>query len=94
VVGIERREKERKRNEKDKNSGTHFWRGFVGPQKCRFGGEIWRGMQNAGPFRGSTGIEFLHKSSNFGAETHIEAHAGGSCSNRSYSGVVRLINHD
>jgi hypothetical protein len=33
VVGIERREKERKRNEKDKNSGTHFWRGFVGPPK-------------------------------------------------------------
>jgi hypothetical protein len=40
VVGIERREKERKRNEKDKNSGTHFWRGFVGPPPKM---QVWRG---------------------------------------------------
>jgi hypothetical protein len=36
-----------------------------GLQKCRLGGEIWRGMQNGGAFGGPAGVEFLHLTSKF-----------------------------
>jgi hypothetical protein len=33
-------------------------------------------MQNGGLFRGSAGVVFLHKISNFGVEAHMEAPTG------------------
>jgi hypothetical protein len=50
-----------------------------GLQEWRVRGEIWRDMQNGGPFRGSAGVGFLPKPPNFGVEAHIEAPTGGWC---------------
>jgi hypothetical protein len=32
-------------------------------QKWRLGGELWRGMQNRGSFKGPDGVVFLHQTS-------------------------------
>jgi hypothetical protein len=44
-----------------------------GLEEWRFEGEIWRGMQNGGPFGGSAGDDFFTKPPNFGVEAHMEA---------------------
>jgi hypothetical protein len=36
-----------------------------GLQEWRVGGEIWRAMQNGGPFEGLTGVDFFHQTSKF-----------------------------
>jgi hypothetical protein len=36
-----------------------------GLQEWRVGGEIWRGMQNGGPFEGPAGVDFFHQTSKF-----------------------------
>jgi hypothetical protein len=47
-----------------------------GLQKWRLRGEIWRDMQNRGPFGGPAGVDFYIKPSNFGVETHMEVPNG------------------
>jgi hypothetical protein len=42
-----------------------------GLQEWRVGGEIWRGMQNGGPFEGPAGVDFFTKPLKFGVEAHI-----------------------
>jgi hypothetical protein len=42
-------------------------------QEWRLGREIWRGTQNRGPFEGSAGDDFFHKTSKFWREAHMEA---------------------
>jgi hypothetical protein len=65
--------KEIRKKRKEKRWDLHFGGGVEGLQEWRLGGEIWRGVQNRGPFGGSAEVDFFASSPNFGVETHIEA---------------------
>jgi hypothetical protein len=71
LAGARRRERHGKRGKEksNKNGGTHNLEGELEAlQKWRFGGKIWRGMQNAGPFRGLLELIFCIKPLNLVVE--------------------------
>jgi hypothetical protein len=67
-VGEQRREgvgKKGGQRKKINMVGPSFGGEMEGLQKWRLRGDIWRGMQNGGLFRGPAGDGFLHQTSKF-----------------------------